>query len=62
MKLKDILKHFGTQQEAANAIGVEQATVSRWINGIPFTRQCQIQLLTGGKLVAKEFDSPKQPV
>lgn len=59
MKLNDLITHFGTQKKAASAVGVSQAQISRWHNGIPYPRQCQIQLLTGGLLVADQQKKEK---
>ena len=53
MTYDDLIKHFGTQERIAAALGVEQPSVSLWRKrGIPMLRQMQIQLTTAGLLVA----------
>jgi DNA-binding transcriptional regulator YdaS (Cro superfamily) len=54
MTYEQLIKHFGTQQKAANAIGIDQTAISKWHKAayIPFTRQFQIQIITGGVLQA----------
>ena len=53
MNMKQLVAHFGTQLAAAKAIGTSAQVVSAWNrNGIPIGRQYEIQVLTGGKLVA----------
>lgn len=50
MTLKDALKHFGSRNKIAKALGIKRQAVTRWKDGIPLLRQCQIELLTSGKL------------
>lgn len=52
MNLEQVVAHFGTQEKAAEALGVTQGSVSAWRDGIPPLRQYQIQLVTGGVLKA----------
>ena len=52
MTLKDITDHYGGLTAAAKALRLPVSTVSDWRRGVPFGRQCQIQLETGGKLRA----------
>lgn len=55
MTYQDVIKHFGSQSKAARAIGIKPPSVCLWQkNGIPFERQCHIQLLTNGALRAEE--------
>lgn len=55
MTYDEVIKHFGSQTKAARAIGVKPPSVCLWRkSGIPFERQCHIQLLTGGALRAEE--------
>lgn len=48
------LKHFGTQEALAAAVGISQPAVAVWVaNGlIPPGRQAQLQIITAGKLRA----------
>lgn len=59
MKLKDFLKEEKiTQEQFAEVIGVSQATVSRWCEGlqIPTPKQMnKILLATKGKVTANDF-------
>ncbi len=51
MTYDELICHYGTQQEAADAIGVSQPTISGWREGgIPVLRQYQIQVITRGRL------------
>lgn len=51
MTKDDAIKHFGTQQALAAAIGVTQGTISGW-KAVPPWRQLQIEAVTLGALVA----------
>lgn len=55
MKFDQIIKHFGSQVAAANAIGVTQPTLSNWKKRgrIPHIQQLRIELVTKGKLKAQ---------
>ena len=57
MTFEQLIKHFGTQDKAAKALGLKQPSINAWRDGIPYPRQCQIQLVTGGILQA---DKQKQ--
>jgi hypothetical protein len=52
MKPSDIIRHYGTQVEAAAALGVAQSTISGWVTSgkVPALRQMQAQRLTRGRL------------
>lgn len=53
MTFEDLIEHFGSQAEAARAIGVTRGRVWQWrLEGIPTLRQFQIERITGGALVA----------
>lgn len=55
MHVDQLIKHFGSQVAAAQAIGVTQPTVSMWRKrgSIPHIQQLRIELVTDGKLKAK---------
>lgn len=59
MKYEDVMKFFGgTQKQVAIVLGVRQTTVSAWVrSGVPYGRQCEIQLMSDGILTA-EKESP----
>lgn len=58
MNLDQLIAHFGTQEKAAEAIGVTQGSVSAWRRGIPVPRQFQIEVLTQGALQADRSAQP----
>lgn len=55
MKIDQVIAHFGSQVAAADALGVQQPTISNWKTrgSIPHIQQLKIELLTKGKLKAK---------
>jgi|DEB0MinimDraft_10_1074344.scaffolds.fasta_scaffold134013_1 hypothetical protein len=53
MTYKQLIRHYGTQVNAAKAIGVTKGAVCQWQHtGVPILRQYQVELLTNGKLKA----------
>lgn len=63
MKYDDVRKILGTQIQIAEALGMEQPTISQWKKyGIPLERQWQIQLLTGGRLQAESLKKSRAKV
>lgn len=52
MKKSEVVKHFGTQQAVADALGITIGAVSQWKEELPPNRQALIELITGGKLKA----------
>lgn len=52
MTTDEAVRYFGSQHALATAIGCKQPAISQWGERPPLLRQYQIQLLTGGKLVA----------
>ena len=61
MKIDDVIAHFGSQVAAADALGMQQPTISNWKTRgrIPHIQQLKIELLTKGKLKAKPLLPPK---
>lgn len=59
MTFDDLITHYGTQAEAARRLGLSQPSIHEWQHStIPYDRQCQIQIETGGKLRAsKDHDA-----
>lgn len=55
MKIDQVIKHFGSQVAAADALGVQQPTISNWKTRgrIPHIQQLRIEHLTNGKLKAQ---------
>lgn len=60
MTYDDLLRHFGSQAEAARALDLQPPSVSEWqATTIPYPRQCQIEVVTGGKLIARKKDDAR---
>lgn len=52
MDYQQVVDHFGGLTKAAKALGLPITTVHSWRSGIPYPRQCQIQIETRGRLRA----------
>ena len=51
MDLKDAVRHFGSQNKLAKALGLARQNVTRWVHdGIPELQKYRIEELTQGKL------------
>ena len=50
MNLQDALRHFGSRNKIAQALGVSRQSITRWRDGIPLVQQYRIEELTKGKL------------
>ncbi|WP_028865058.1 Cro/CI family transcriptional regulator [Psychromonas aquimarina] len=59
MKKIDVINFFGTQEKTARALGVKQASVSRWPKEVPQRRAFEIERITNGALKA-DFVVPQQ--
>lgn len=53
MKTIEVFQHFGTQQAAANALGMAQSSVAGWDEYPPDARQLLIERVTLGALKAE---------
>ena len=53
MTKQDLIEFFGSQQKAAEALGVSQPTIARYGPFPPPLRQLQAEAITGGKLRAE---------
>jgi len=51
MKKQDAVSYFGSQAALARALGIGKASVGQW-RDVPLDRQCQIEIITDGKLKA----------
>ena len=62
MKIDSVIKHFGSQVLAADALGVTQPTISNWKarGAIPHLQQLRIEHATSGKLKASNKILPKK--
>ncbi|WP_315809433.1 Cro/CI family transcriptional regulator [Pseudomonas sp. C9-3] len=52
MNMTDAVGHFKTKTKLAKALGISPSAVSMWGESIPHVRQCQIQVITKGRLKA----------
>lgn len=52
MKYRDLVKHFGSEADAARAIKRNRQTVNRWKKVIPLDEQVRIEVITSGALKA----------
>ena len=53
MTADQAIKHFGSVALLAQAMDVSDQAVRKWMKyGIPYDRQCQIQVATAGTLLA----------
>lgn len=50
MKTSDVIGYFGTQANAARALGITRGSVALWGEYVPEGRAYQVQCLSGGKL------------
>ena len=57
--LRRSVKLLGSQEATGKAVGVDQATISRWLSGkvgwIPYHMPIAIEKATGGEVKATEF-------
>lgn len=60
MRYRDLLKHFGSEADAARAIKKNRQTVNRWKKLIPLDEQVRIEVLTDGALKADLPDSVRK--
>lgn len=52
MRKSEAVSYFGTQKKLADALGIQQGSVSGWDDLIPMARAIQIERVTGGRLKA----------
>lgn len=52
MKTRDAANHFGSKKKLANALGIQPSAVTMWGELVPISRQYQLQILSGGALMA----------
>jgi DNA-binding transcriptional regulator YdaS (Cro superfamily) len=62
MTKQDAVSLFGSQAALARALGIGRASVNAWGDQIPIDRQCQIEIITGGKLTADRHLLFPQPI
>lgn len=59
MNVDDVIRHFGSTTKAAEALGYRShVSILHWRRtGIPYERQCQIEIVTNGALRAPRPES-----
>ncbi|SMF36883.1 MULTISPECIES: Cro/CI family transcriptional regulator [unclassified Pseudomonas] len=60
MKTRDAAKHFGSKKKLADALGIQPSAVTMWGEVVPISRQYQLQILSGGALMADAKSSPEE--
>lgn len=53
MTTEQAIRHYGSQQKLASALGIKQPAVAGWGKHPPAIRQLQLQQLTRGRLKAE---------
>jgi DNA-binding transcriptional regulator YdaS (Cro superfamily) len=53
MTTEQAIRHYGTQQKLAAALGIKQPAVAGWGKHPPAIRQLQLQQITKGRLKAE---------
>ena len=53
MKTEAAIKHYGSRQAVADALGIKQPSVQNWGEYPPKDQQMRIHKATGGKLQAE---------
>ena len=54
MRTQDAADFFGGKSKLAEALGVSPSAITQWGECVPLVRQYQIQVVSKGKLKAKE--------
>lgn len=64
MLKKDVIAHFGSPNEAAEAIGVTKSAVSQWKEIVPRGIAYKVQVITGGKMQVNPtlYPPKKKPI
>ena len=62
MKVEDAIKHYGGAVHLASALNVSLQTIYNWREqgSIPFSRQCEIEIITDGKLKVESRKKKKR--
>jgi hypothetical protein len=60
MTYDELISYYGSQAAAARRLHLAQPSVHDWQHTtIPYERQCQIQIDTNGKLIARREDDER---
>ena len=61
MTKTDLIKWAGSASKLARALDISPASVSEWPeNGVPMSRQYQVERMTGGKLQASAWPTKRR--
>ncbi|ORJ23974.1 Cro/CI family transcriptional regulator (plasmid) [Rouxiella badensis] len=52
MKTSDVILYYGTKAGAAKALNCTRSAIGQWGDFVPITRQFEIEVKTGGKLLS----------
>ena len=58
MRTKAAVDHFGGVKKLADALGIGRAAIYQWGEFPPVDRQCHIEVLSGGALLADGVARP----
>lgn len=63
MNLHEALAHYGSQAAIARACEISDAAVHQWFKQgfIPYPRQCELQIESGNKVIARKEDGRPAP-
>lgn len=59
MTTEEVVAHYGSKAAVAKALSISKASVSGWGDEPPHGRQCELQILTKGKLKAAPKKQPQ---
>jgi DNA-binding transcriptional regulator YdaS (Cro superfamily) len=62
MKTPEAIEMYVTQESLAEALGLKQPSINRWVKTgeIPYLRQLQLESLSGGRLKADNGILPRR--
>lgn len=60
MNYAQVVKHFGSEANAARELNLHRQTVNKWKKRIPIDRQMAIEVATGGVLRASVPDEIRE--
>ncbi|RVU32689.1 MULTISPECIES: Cro/CI family transcriptional regulator [Neptunomonas] len=63
MTPEEAIEYFKTYEKAAGAMGLSRPSMSYYVRkgGLPYTKQCELEKATSGKLKARREDDPENP-
>lgn len=61
MKKEDVIKHFGSVNAVAVALGIKSAAVSQWGEYVPVRRAYEIEKITSDSDQPLKYQKPRSP-